>query len=89
MGHWNHRVIRYKDAAAEGGYYYSVCEVYYGENGIPMSWSEHADVGGDSLDEIKSALVMILGCLKYPIMEIRGKKLVEIKRRRNAKTPIR
>ncbi|WP_165366164.1 hypothetical protein [Brumimicrobium glaciale] len=44
---WNHRVLAHND---DGEVYLEIHEVYYGDNGTPVSYTENAiSVGGEDV----------------------------------------
>ena len=68
---WNYRIIKDKD-------YYTVCEVFYNDNGKPHSWSEPIDIGGESTDEILEQLLQMIKDINQKVLEVRNNKLYEI-----------
>jgi len=68
MGHWNYRAVaRY----ATDKPYYTIRECFYNEcdDRIPRSWSERDSIPfGDSLDELKEDLNMMLLAFNKPVL---------------------
>lgn len=81
---WNYRVIRRTGGYGCGieGKWVSFCihEVYYTKRGRPKSWSEDPqDPHGETLEELRDCLNMMLAALDKPVLEERGNKLAEVK----------
>ena len=58
---WNYRIIYHDDDEHP---YYGLHEVFYTKKGKIKSWSLDADVVGDSVDDIKSSVKMMLKDIK-------------------------
>ena len=57
MTHWNYRVINHKD-------YYGLHEVHYGGEEEIIGYTEDPVVVGDTVEEIKHALIRMLSCVE-------------------------
>lgn len=69
MSHWNHRVFRQPDKLS--GYWYTIREVYYEDNGKIKNYSAEArGVGGENIKDIKETLEWMGNCLDKPIIEL-------------------
>ena len=65
---WNYRVIK---AGTETDTFFSVQEVYYGEDDNEKDYSHTLDCtpNGNSIDEIKTQLERMLKCLDKPVLD--------------------
>ena len=65
---WNYRVIK---SGTETDTFFSVQEVYYGEDDNEKDYSHTLDCtpNGNSIDEIKTSLERMLKCLEKPILD--------------------
>lgn len=78
MSKWNNRIIRHK-CEDSGKHYYDLHECFYEKAGeMPFNWT-HGLIGAfESVEEMKSCLECMLRDIdKYPVLEIKGDKLVE------------
>ena len=66
---WQYRVVR-KKLPTENGHedWYSVQEVYFDEEGMPIAQSIDLDVNGRNLQELTQQLEGMTNCLKLPII---------------------
>lgn len=80
-GHtWNHRVMR---RTTKYGTYYGVHEVYYDSEGKVDGYTIHpVSVAGESVEEIKEYLQMILNCLDKDILDYEEEEKNEILRQK-------
>lgn len=63
---WNYRIAHFPEFDAS----YQIVEAYYHKKGdLPHAWCEAA-IGGETLDEVKSALALIGKALDKPVIEI-------------------
>jgi hypothetical protein len=63
---WNHRILAHKDGDEV---YFEIHEVYYDEDGKPISYTaDGANVGSESLDGIKRVLDKMKECVNKPIL---------------------
>jgi hypothetical protein len=63
---WNHRILAHKDGDEM---YFEIHEVYYDEDGKPISYTtDGANVGSESLDGIKWVLDKMKKCVNKPIL---------------------
>lgn len=62
MSGWNHRVMDHKT-------YVGIHEVYYDENGEPMSWSKEPDIVADNVEDLRWLLQKMLESLDKPMLE--------------------
>lgn len=80
---WNHRVIRHKAPRyySADGICFMIHEVYYNEKGKADAWTEDGKaIASDTLDGLGEMLRSIRKrVLIDPVLEIKGKKLVEVK----------
>lgn len=66
---WNYRVI--KNILSNEELSFEVCEVYYNEEGLPISWSSEKNVlSQDSFEDLEDALIRINEAMKKPMLEI-------------------
>ena len=67
---WNHRVMRHRDKSGlDAPDYLQIHEVYY-KDGKIWGWTEGAaNVGGDSIEEMKQTLQWMEKCLEHPILD--------------------
>jgi len=63
---WNHRVMKHHDCGED---WYGIHEVFYDENGEVDGWAESADVTGESLNDLRTALDWMLDCLDKPVLD--------------------
>jgi hypothetical protein len=63
---WNHRVMK---RVTKYGTYYGVHEVYYDSEGKVEGYTAPVSVVGESIEEIKQYLEMILNCLDKDILD--------------------
>jgi hypothetical protein len=77
VSHWNYRVIRYDNDEYNVDPYFSIHEVYYHENG-ELSWSVNSiKPQGESPEELRADLELMLKALDKPVMSVRGGRLEE------------
>ena len=77
---WNHRVMRH---ITKYGAYYGVHEVYYDSEGKVDGYTIHpVSVAGESVEEIKEYLQMILNCLDKDILDYEEEEKNEILRQK-------
>ena len=63
---WNHRILAHKDGDEM---YFEIHEVYYDEDGKPISYTaDGANVGSESLDGIKWVLNKMKECVNKTIL---------------------
>lgn len=66
---WNYRVI--KNILSNEELSFEVCEVYYNEEGLPISWSSEKNVlSQDSFEDLEDSLVRIKEAMDKPVLEI-------------------
>lgn len=66
MGNWNFRVVKTQDPMGD---YYLVREIYYHDDGSLYAIAEEpAAVGGESIEELREVIAMILSCLDKPAL---------------------
>ncbi len=66
---WNYRVMKETDGCL------GIHEVYYNDvTGKPEGWTERAFVIGDDLDELRSALAMMLAALEKDVLDMPEEK---------------
>ena len=77
MTTWNYRVCTtpYVDG---GDVSYEIVEVYYGNDGKIEGWSEGACGYGDTLEDLRSDLLLMLEALDRPAVTRHGSTLVEV-----------
>lgn len=77
---WNHRVMK---RVTKYGTYYGVHEVYYDSEGKVDGYTTHpVSVAGESIEEIKQYLEMILNCLDKDILDYEEEEKNEILRQK-------
>lgn len=78
MTTWEYRVV--KHTCEDDGYtHFAIYEVY--SNGGKLSWTvDRKTPCGDSLDELKADLKMMLKACDRPVLELQGDKLVEVEK---------
>ena len=77
---WNHRVMR---RVTKYGTYYGVHEVYYDSEGKVDGYTMHpVNIAGESVEEIKEYLEMILNCLDKEILDYEEEEKNEILRQK-------
>jgi transglutaminase/protease-like cytokinesis protein 3 len=64
---WNHRVIRILDDT-DNSYIYSICEVYYGDDGSLMGFSEPIIVA-ESIENLHIETNRLAECISKPVLE--------------------
>lgn len=81
---WNYRVIR---KTLKTIHYYNIHEVYYNKAKKITGWTK-TPVGADGSESIKdlrlTLSMMLCDSLKFPILEIVGKKKKKLVERKNA-----
>ncbi len=89
MTTWRYRVVKHTDE--ENGFvWFDIREVYSGENelmlsapgnrGVGVSWSADSKPPvGDTLEDLKADLQMMLKACDLPVLEERDGTLVEVK----------
>lgn len=68
---WNYRIIKENNC-------YSVCEVFYDENGTPHSWSEPITIVGKDKEDVLEQLEMIIkdiNNINNDILEVKNNTL--------------
>jgi hypothetical protein len=72
MSHWNYRIV--KAPAWLDEFTYSICEVYYDDEGVPMSRTEpvrlfsESDEDGEGLSELWMTIELMRQALEKPIL---------------------
>lgn len=69
---WNYRItkeIRHHKYLHEPETLYGIREVYYDENGDISGMSEMPDIIGESIEEIKNILNLMIGCCDKDIID--------------------
>jgi len=66
---WNHRVVRVKDLGTESGKYLILQEVYYKDSKPDMRTIDGAKVGGESIEELRRVLNLMLKSLDQDILD--------------------
>jgi hypothetical protein len=77
---WNYRIVRRQGEPPYEDYtYFGVVEVYYDENGEPMSWTKDdmAPVA-DNASEMREVLQMMLSACDKPALEVSESGLTEL-----------
>lgn len=73
---WEYRVVRHI-CEEDRFLWFAVYEVY--SDGGKLSWTvDHKAPAGDSVDELRADLNMMLKALDLPVLEVKGDKLVEV-----------
>lgn len=76
---WEYRVIRFKDK--DGSYFCRIHDVYYDKKDKIWSWgAEPEHPLGVQLEDLEKNLVYMFRALGKPVLEIKGKKLIKIKK---------
>lgn len=65
---WNYRVAR--KALENGEAEYSIVEAYYDDNGVVDGYSDFLEVTGESPNELREDLVLMLKAFERPILGI-------------------
>ena len=65
---WEYRIIR-KESENGSDEWYSVQEVYYDDDGVPMAQTTDLQVEGDTITEIRKILEGMINCLKEPVLD--------------------
>lgn len=74
---WNYRVVKHI-CEDDGFISFAIYEVYHNSEN-ELSWTvDHKAPIGDSLDELRSDLNMMLKALDLPVLERNGGTLVEV-----------
>ena len=60
---WNYRIIYYDDDDVHP--YYGLHEVFYSKKGKIKTWTKEPDIVGESVQDIKDQLKMMLKDTKY------------------------
>lgn len=76
---WNYRVIKHKDKLY--GTYYGLHEVYYHKKEI-YAWSEDPMVVGDTVEEIKHTLELMLSDFKKSHKDIVDSNMFDKKKKK-------
>jgi hypothetical protein len=63
---WNYRVVKTVDEVTEEEYL-GIKEVYYDPVGAPMGYCD-SDISGESLQEIRSTLELMMSALDKPML---------------------
>jgi hypothetical protein len=78
MSVWNYRVL---DVGDEGEPRLTIAEVYYDDDGRPVSWAgglnEGADVVGVNIEELRGELGRMQAALEKPVLRVVDGKLEE------------
>lgn len=74
---WNYRVVKTKN---QFGYDYSIRDVYY-KNRKPYSWGAEPQFPvGESYVDLLQDYIRFAGAFDNPILELKNKKLIEVKK---------
>ena len=65
---WEYRIIR-KESENGSDEWYSVQEVYYDDDGVPMAQTTDLQVEGDTITEIRKRLEGMIKCLEEPVLD--------------------
>lgn len=68
---WNHRIVKRSDArGTESGEWFTICEVYYNEDGTNAAHTVDAvGVCGESVESLRWTLEHMLKALDAPILD--------------------
>jgi len=58
---WNYRIIKRQDKNSDNSDYYSLVEMFYNDEGVPCTFADHDEVVGETPEDIRSSLILMLG----------------------------
>ena len=67
---WEYRIVRKESMDLGGSYeWYSIQEVYFGEDGKPISQTIDLQIEGDTITEMRTQLEKMINCLGQPVLD--------------------
>lgn len=74
---WNYRILRRECPVAET-YYFTLTEVYYSEDGDPVSHIDRAEILSEDIDDCKSMYLTMEEAFCKPVLSYDGKTYLEL-----------
>lgn len=67
---WNYRIVQHEPVNKFVGIYFDIAEVYYDDAGNIKNYAKGVSPQGDTPEELKSDLQMMLEAFDHPILTI-------------------